>query len=167
MSLTKAMLIIRKTSLMTFALIMFTLSHEGLAQIKKYNHWDSARDDAIKRKTVILIILTGEDWCKPCIKMKKEVLDHSTFISFAQEHLTLFEVNLPRTIQINSKVYADYVFYKEKYQTNSLPSLILTNTEGKEITRVTQRTSSLSYVMGKLNSQISQEWRKHAKNLKR
>lgn len=72
-----------------------------------------------------MIVLTGSEWCKPCIKMKKNVFQNTEFIKLAEDRLIILEINLDRHINMSSKVYKDYDFFKNKYQTNALPSLIL------------------------------------------
>ena len=56
----------------------------------------------------------------------------STFEKFANENVEIFEINLPRNQDLNSKVVKDYNYFKNKYQTNALPTLILVNNVGEK-----------------------------------
>ncbi|WP_396147909.1 thioredoxin family protein [Flavobacterium sp.] len=104
---------------------IFLISSYSQAQNKKYTDYEIAKSEAIKQNKDILIVLTGSDWCKPCIKMKKNVFLNPEFIKLAEDKLIIMEINLERHIDMDSKVYKDYDFFKMKYQTNTLPCLIL------------------------------------------
>ena len=112
-----------RTSLIV--VIILLISNYSQAQITKYTDYEIAKSEALKQNKDILIVLTGSDWCKPCIKMKKNVFLNPEFIKFAEEKLIVFEVNLERHIDMDSKLYKNYDFFKKKYQTNTLPCLIL------------------------------------------
>jgi thioredoxin-related protein len=117
---------------------------------KKYDDLEIAKKEAEVSNKNILIILTGSDWCKPCIKMEKNVIENNEFIEYANQNLILFEINLPRHLDYDSKIVKNYIYLRDKYQTNSLPSLILVNSEGKEITKISNGLSSLEKVMKEL-----------------
>ena len=112
-----------KSSLIIIIFLLF--SNYSQAQIVKHTDYEIAKREAIKQNKDILIVLTGSDWCKPCIKMEKNVFLNSEFIKLAEDKLIILEVNLERHIDMDSKVYKDYDFFKKKYQTNTLPCLIL------------------------------------------
>jgi len=105
--------------------VILLISSYSQAQIKKYTDYEIAKSEAIKQNKDILIVLTGSDWCKPCIKMKKNVFLNPEFIKLAEDKLIIMEVNLERHIDMDSKVYKNYDFFKKKYQTNTLPCLIV------------------------------------------
>jgi thioredoxin-related protein len=117
---------------------------------KKYDDWESAKKESEISKKNILIILTGSDWCKPCVKMEKNVIDTKEFIEYANQNLIILEINLQRHFDYNSKLVKNYIYFRDKYQTNSLPSLILVNSDGKEITKISSGLSSLEKVMKEL-----------------
>lgn len=136
-----------KTKLITlFLLLLVTISYCQ----KKYDDLEIAKKEAEVSNKNILIILTGSDWCKPCIKMEKNVIENNEFIEYANQNLILFEINLPRHLDYDSKIVKNYIYLRDKYQTNSLPSLILVNSEGKEITKISNGLSSLEKVMKEL-----------------
>jgi thioredoxin-related protein len=82
--------------------------------------------------------------------MEKNVIENNEFIEYANQNLILFEINLPRHLDYDSKIVKNYIYLRDKYQTNSLPSLILVNSEGKEITKISNGLSSLEKVMKEL-----------------
>jgi len=128
-------------------LFIFTTAQ---AQIKKSPDYETAKAEAIKEKKDILIVLTGSEWCKPCVKMKKNVFENQEFVDYANEHFVIFEVNLPRHWDMNSKVYQDYSFFKEKYQTNALPSLVLLGSREKLKAVISEKLTLFDKTMEKL-----------------
>jgi|GEM_PF-3346279 len=125
-----------------------------LGQIIKLDNWETAKEKAKSENKNILIIMTGESWCKPCIKMERNLIKHPDFISFVNSNLIIFEINLPNHIDFNSKVYKEYKTFGEKYQTNALPSLILTDNNGTEKIKITNGTSSIENVIKKLKANL-------------
>ena len=130
-------------------LSLFILANVSFAQ-NKYDDWEVAKKESESSKKNILIILTGAEWCKPCVKMEKNVIDSKEFIDYANENLIILEINLPRHWNYDSKVVKDYERFKNKYETNALPSLILVDKDGKEITKMTSGLNSLEKVMKQL-----------------
>lgn len=130
---------------------LFLLTNPLLyGQVTKLDNWETAREKAETENKDILIILTGEEWCKPCVRMEKDVIEQADFVEFANNSLVIFEINLPRHLDLNSKVVKDYNYFKTKYQTNSLPSLILVDKNGTEKTRITNGRLSVDNVIKKL-----------------
>lgn len=44
----------------------------------------------------VLISFAGSDWCKPCIKLTKEVFETERFKAFAGDNLVLLLLDFPR-----------------------------------------------------------------------
>ena len=117
------------------------------AQIKKSPDYETAKAEAKKHNKDLLIILTGSEWCKPCVKMKKSVFENQEFIDYANNRFEIFEVNMPRNWDMNSKVYQDYAFFKDKYQTNALPSLIILGSNEEQKAIISEKLTSFEKTM--------------------
>lgn len=44
----------------------------------------------------ILINFSGSDWCGPCIRLRKEILESEVFEAYAKENLILVRADFPR-----------------------------------------------------------------------
>ena len=44
----------------------------------------------------ILINFSGSDWCGPCIRLRKEILESESFEGYASAHLLLVRADFPR-----------------------------------------------------------------------
>jgi thioredoxin-related protein len=58
--------------------------------------FNSAQKEATQEHKLILINFSGSDWCGPCIRLRKEILESSTFESYASDHLILVRADFPR-----------------------------------------------------------------------
>jgi thioredoxin-related protein len=58
--------------------------------------FNQATIDAAKSHKLILVNFSGSDWCGPCIKERKEILETSAFENFASDHLVLVRADFPR-----------------------------------------------------------------------
>jgi thioredoxin-related protein len=131
------------------------LFHIGIAQeIEKFTDWNQAASVAKKENKQILIILTGAEWCKPCVKMERNVLSTNEYKVFAQQKYVTYEINIPKYHDYNSKIMQEYTLFKNKYQSNALPCLILVDNDGNEITKITSGLSSLEKVITQLKAKL-------------
>ncbi len=60
---------------------------------------DTARTTALKERKLILISFSGSDWCGPCIRLRKEILESSDFVTYAADKLVLVRADFPRKKQ--------------------------------------------------------------------
>jgi thioredoxin-related protein len=58
--------------------------------------FNEATTEASKSHKLILINFSGSDWCGPCIRLRKEILESATFENYASEHLVLVRADFPR-----------------------------------------------------------------------
>ena len=58
--------------------------------------FNEATSEAAKTHKLILINFSGSDWCGPCIRERKEILENSAFTEYAQGHLILVRADFPR-----------------------------------------------------------------------
>jgi thioredoxin-related protein len=55
-----------------------------------------AQAEASATRKLILINFSGSDWCGPCIRLRKEILESAKFNDFAAENLILVRADFPR-----------------------------------------------------------------------
>jgi thioredoxin-related protein len=58
--------------------------------------FNEAASEAAKTHKLILINFSGSDWCGPCIRERKEILENATFENYAADHLVLVRADFPR-----------------------------------------------------------------------
>ncbi len=60
------------------------------------NNLGQAEQQARDEHKLILLNFSGSDWCGPCIRMHKEILESDSFRRFANDHLILVNADFPR-----------------------------------------------------------------------
>ena|ERR1700761_6186035 len=77
-------------------LIVIILFSFFLPQVTWLGDFHDAEAEATKTHKLILINFSGSDWCGPCIRERKEILETNTFENFASAHLVLVRADFPR-----------------------------------------------------------------------
>lgn len=60
------------------------------------NNFTEAQQKAKTSHQLILINFSGSDWCGPCIRLRKEILESAVFETYAKDHLILVRADFPR-----------------------------------------------------------------------
>ena len=136
-----------------FIMILLTVSKLAEAQeIDMVTNWNKASELAKNQNKKILIILTGSDWCTPCKKMDRRVINNSEFQGYVHENLIVYLVDITKEVLLDrdNPTNDNYELLNEKYQTDALPALILTDYEDNKIKLVEGKTYDLKNVMKQL-----------------
>lgn len=67
-----------------------------LSSVTWLGDFNEATSEAAKTHKLILINFSGSDWCGPCIRERKEILENSAFTDYADGHLVLVRADFPR-----------------------------------------------------------------------
>jgi thioredoxin-related protein len=59
-------------------------------------NFSQAKIEAAKEHKLILVNFSGSDWCVPCIRLRKEILESAAFENYASDHLVLVRADFPR-----------------------------------------------------------------------
>jgi protein disulfide-isomerase len=94
-----------------------------------------AVEKAKAEKKNILLDFTGSDWCGFCITLDKEVFASPKFKTWAKANVILVKVDFPRSVKQSTKLKEQNSALKAKYPFNGYPTVVIVDTEGKEIAR--------------------------------
>lgn len=95
---------------------------------------EKAQQKAKAEQKNILLLFSGSDWCIPCIKMEKEVIEQASFQQYANEHLVIIKADFPRLKknqlpkEIHQQNEALAAIYNKK---GAFPYTLLLNAEGQ------------------------------------
>lgn len=71
-----------------------------VAGVLHAQEWQSSFDAALnlakKENKPIVLVFSGSDWCAPCIRLKRNILDSEEFKSYASSHYVLYNADFPR-----------------------------------------------------------------------
>jgi thioredoxin-related protein len=122
--------------------------------------WDTTMEKAIEiaksENKLILLNFSGSDWCGPCIKLKKEVLDNTDFLKFSEKKLVLVRADFPRKKKNQLPAAQTLANEKlaEKYNSKGkFPFTVLLDASGKVLKEWDGYPKSITPVT--LNNQIA------------
>ena len=110
-------------------LCSFTLPHWQ-------NNFEQAKQTATAEHKYILLNFSGSDWCGPCIKMHKEILESDVFTKYADEHLVLVNADFPRQKknQLTAEQQKQNDQLADRYnKEGSFPLTLLLTADGKVV----------------------------------
>jgi thioredoxin-related protein len=79
-----------------FTVLLVGLFCMSFSTIKWYNNLEEAKKIAKKEHKYILLNFSGSDWCGPCIRLHKEILENEIFQTFASKNLVMVNADFPR-----------------------------------------------------------------------
>ncbi|PKP19031.1 MAG: thioredoxin family protein [Bacteroidetes bacterium HGW-Bacteroidetes-21] len=59
-------------------------------------NYESAMANAKENNKPIILVFSGSDWCKPCIKLRENILVSQEFSNWAKENAVLLSLDFPR-----------------------------------------------------------------------
>ena len=138
----------------SFILLLLVAQTIFSQELKMETNWEKAQELAQSQDKNILVIITGSNWCAPCKKMEKNVLSSTEFKEYANKNLIVFLVDyrtVNGSLDLGSEYYRNYMKFKEKFQSDKLPDLILVNKNGQKIKSLKGRLHRLKNVMKQLD----------------
>ncbi|MDB5153645.1 MAG: Thioredoxin-related protein [Mucilaginibacter sp.] len=117
-------------------LLTVLLSTFLLSSVNWLGDFNAATSEAAKEDKLILINFSGSDWCGPCIRLRKEILESSTFEDYAKDHLVLVRADFPRqkkNQQDAAQVKRNEALADKYNPEGKFPFTLLVNKAGKVI----------------------------------
>jgi thioredoxin-related protein len=117
-------------------LLTVLLSTFLLSSVNWLGDFNAATSEAAKEDKLILINFSGSDWCGPCIRLRKEILESSTFEDYAKDHLVLVRADFPRqkkNQQDAAQVKRNEALADKYNPEGKFPFTLLVNKTGKVI----------------------------------
>lgn len=119
----------KKTLTIAFLLVIsFTF-----AQQKSFtNSIETAKTENKK----VLLYFSGSDWCAPCVKFKKFIVNTPEFQTFATENLVIYNADFPRLSKnkLGKEVEKENETLADKYNSKGLfPLILLLDAEGNVV----------------------------------
>jgi thioredoxin-related protein len=96
--------------------------------------FEKAKAQAQSENKLILLNFSGSDWCGPCIRLKKDIFEHASFISYADENLVLVNADFPRLKKnmLSKELQKQNEALADTYNSSgAFPLTLLLDAEGK------------------------------------
>lgn len=96
---------------------------------------ENAKKQASQNKELILLNFSGSDWCIPCIKLHKNIIETDEFKKLESENFIVYiNADFPRNKknQLSSELKKENASLADQYNQKGLfPYTLLLNSEGK------------------------------------
>ncbi|MPS64746.1 MAG: thioredoxin family protein [Chryseobacterium sp.] len=103
--------------------------------IQAQSRWESAKKLASQNKELILLNFSGSDWCIPCIKLHKNIIETDEFKKLETENIAVYiNADFPRNKknQLSPELKKENASLADQYNPKGLfPYTLLLNSEGK------------------------------------
>lgn len=141
-------------------LIIFLLQLSMLNAFGQTTNWFTDKDEAIEfataNKAQILMVFSGSDWCRPCMKFKKDILENQAFAEFGSDRLAVLYLDFPakKKNKLSEKQTVHNEALAEKFNKSGLfPNVLLVNNEFEILSRLTYEGQDADYFIGKIQRQ--------------
>ncbi|SFI38027.1 thioredoxin family protein [Halpernia frigidisoli] len=118
-----------KTIFTAIFLALFSVS------ISAQNSFDMAKKNAAEKNELIVLNFSGSDWCIPCIKLHKNIIESEDFKKLSTDNVLIYlNADFPRSKknQPSAEIKKENALLADKYNPNGLfPLTLLLNCEGK------------------------------------
>lgn len=99
------------------------------------NRLEIAKKEATENKELILLNFSGSDWCIPCIKLHKNIMETEDFKKLETEKVIVYiNADFPRNKknQLSPELKKENALLADHYNSKGLfPYTLLLNSEGK------------------------------------
>lgn len=111
-----------------------------------FTNQEEAVNHASEHKQNIMMVFAGSDWCRPCIKLKKDILLDDTFSAYAQDHLTILYLDFPakKKNRLSKELTKQNEVLADKYnQSGSFPLVMLMDHKLNKIKEIPYNNQSV------------------------
>lgn len=121
------------TRLLFVSLLISFTSHISYAQID-FQHDDKAEKSPSQLK---LLIFSGSDWCLPCIRFERKVLQDTAFIAFGDKYLLIEKADFPQHKKLSKEQVRHNEALAERYNPQGyFPHILLLDKQGKVLKQI-------------------------------
>lgn len=102
-----------------------------------------------------LLVFSGSDWCIPCIKFERQVLQDSTFKDFAQQHLQIVIADFPQHSKLSPDKNVKNESLAKKYNPSGIfPYVLLLSAKGDRLTEIPTNHVTAEQVISRVRTYL-------------
>lgn len=117
-----------------FSAISWSTDNENNKWIDEYA---TARRVANEEDKPLLVFFSGSDWCKPCIKLKKHIVDTGQFQLLASDEFVLYNADFPINKKQKKTTIKQNEELAEKYNKEGLfPKIVIVSIQGDVLAEI-------------------------------
>lgn len=119
--------------------------------------FDEAKNIAKSENKHIILVFAGSDWCAPCIKLEKQILETKEFKESVKNDFVLIKADFPRKKknQLTESLQNQNKKLAEEYnKSGGFPLVVVLDKEGKKIGETGYKNISPDSYLNILNKMI-------------
>jgi protein disulfide-isomerase len=105
------------------------------AELKWHTSLPDATAKAKAENKLVFVEFTGSDWCPPCKKLHKDVLESEDFATYAAKNYVLVELDFPRRTEQSEELKKANKALAQEFKVKGYPTVLVLNADGKELYR--------------------------------
>lgn len=106
----------------------------------------------------VLLVFAGSDWCAPCMRFEKQVLQTGAFQTYMQQSLVVLRADFPQRKKISHALRQQNDALAAEYNpTGEFPYLVLLRADRSVVTVVPYHDEPVQIFMAHLNALIDHE----------
>lgn len=103
--------------------LTFSFSATQAQELTWHTDVNKASELAIKNKKPLMLFFTGSDWCGWCIRLQKEVFKTPEFVKWANDNVTLVELDFPRRKQLEPQLAQQNKNFEQMFGIRGYPTV--------------------------------------------
>ena len=146
-----------------FCCLLLSLCTVGYTPFSE-NDWhtniDTAKEIAQQNDQAILMVFAGSDWCRPCMKFKKDILQTDAFQAFAEKEVLILYLDFParKKNRLSKEQTKHNELLAEKYNNKGLfPHLVLLDSEARLLSNMKYAKQTPEEFVGELQAILQQK----------
>jgi thioredoxin-related protein len=105
------------------------------AELKWHTDLSEATAKAKAENKRVFVEFTGSDWCPPCKKLHKDVLESEEFAQHAAKNYVLVELDFPRRKEQSEELKSANKALAKQFKVSGYPTVVILDGEGNELHR--------------------------------
>lgn len=116
-------------------LICMLLSMHNIIAQDWLTDFTKAKQIALEKQKLIMLVFQGSDWCAPCMKLEKEVLNTDEFKAYASAHFVMVKADFPRRKKnkLSKEQEAHNKLLAEKFNNEGYFPLVVIMNDAEEV----------------------------------
>lgn len=105
-------------------------------------------------KKPILLVFAGSDWCQPCIRFDKNILQNDVFLNYAKESLIVLKCDFPQRRKLSKETIKQNEELAEKFNSKGeFPTLLLLDNNLNKIANLTYNSQTVEQFIKEIQQQ--------------
>lgn len=135
-------------------LLFFMLT--TFAQAQTTSNQEEAIRWAKEKDKAILLVFSGSDWCQPCIRLDKYVLQETSFQTYVENALVILKCDFPQRSKLAKETLQQNEALAERFNPRGeFPSLLLLDNTFEPIAKLTYKSQATSQFIDEIKQELA------------